>query len=272
MKILVVGDIHGDIAAIELAFKLACLQSVDRILQVGDFGYFPRIPAFRRFLRVCSRLAQETGIPVVFIDGNHEDHYMLPHRADVLSFHELLPSLFWAARGFHFIFEKLHFVFLGGAYSIDAISRVLGATVFPGLECIGYKDIMHTLCAPRCDVLVCHDAPTSIDFNLKHLYSAGEANRATLDNVAAAIQPRLILHGHYHMYHDTLVGTTRVVGLGCELNVLDLFGLLSLAGSDFIFSKLAISDNSELVDSYLARKLSVAYSIPEDLAGLDVPL
>ena len=272
MRFLVVGDIHGDIAAIELAFKLALKHSVDKILQVGDFGYFPRIPSYRRFLRVCSRLAQTTGISIIFIDGNHEDHYALPHNVVVSSFHEVLPGVFWASRGLHFVFEATHFVFLGGAYSIDSNSRVVGATVFPDLECIRYKDIASTLSASTCDILICHDAPTTIDFHLKHLYSAGEANRRILDSIISTLTPKVVLHGHYHMYHDTTVGASRIIGLGFDRKILDLFGLLLIQDNTILFTKLDIADEFDLISNCLERRLFVSCGIPDDLAGLDAPL
>lgn len=270
MRILVVGDIHGNIAAVELAYDMAALMHVDAILQVGDFGCFPQIPSFRRFLRVASRLASEKSLPLFFVDGNHEDHFYLPHQGTCAALHTVLPGIFWLPRGFHWEWSGVSFASLGGAHSIDRITRVIGATVFPNIECIQPSDVFSCV-ASSADVLVCHDAPTEIDFALKYEYPDGIRNREAISQVIDTIHPRIVLHGHYHRYHDTVYAESRVIGLACEKSIVDLFGLLTCADSTVTFEKVDITDNAGVITKFLDRNFAIAYTIPEDIKGLDAP-
>lgn len=101
MQIAVFGDIHGQIL---LAFQLAARwqqetgQELDLLLQVGDLGVFPDTARLDRSTRrhsvgfpsglgflqhfttydpAVAAILNETGCPLVFVRGNHEDHAWL---------------------------------------------------------------------------------------------------------------------------------------------------------------------------------------------------
>lgn len=51
MRVLIVGDLHCNTAAASNAFEFAGAVGADVILQVGDFGFWPRTEPGRKFLR-----------------------------------------------------------------------------------------------------------------------------------------------------------------------------------------------------------------------------
>src|SRR5690606_41506311 len=115
MIVLFMGDTHGNGFAVEKAYDFAAEVEAEVIVQVGDFGWWPRQGIGRRFLRRASQLASETGIPLHWVDGNHEDHselprsYLLPGTEwlqagpeagdDPGCFHRDYPGLIWHPRG-----------------------------------------------------------------------------------------------------------------------------------------------------------------------------
>ncbi|MCX6826876.1 MAG: metallophosphoesterase, partial [candidate division Zixibacteria bacterium] len=91
MKVIVLGDIHGEFA------RLNCLieqEQPDVILQVGDFGYWPRIED--QDLSVINR--DKTRI--YFCEGNNDDIGRLrgltqiPHQPV-----EIIPGIYYMPRG-----------------------------------------------------------------------------------------------------------------------------------------------------------------------------
>ena len=72
--------------------------------------------------------------------------------------------------------------------------------------------------------MVCHDAPASVPLLLdppspswaRHDLERAAAHRHTLQAIVEHVQPRWLIHGHYHVEHETAVTTP--------------WGLLSTAG------------------------------------------
>lgn len=66
MKILAVGDTHGDIWNMKSIFRLAIREKCDRIHVLGDFGVFLNIPQCKEFLDYVSLESIQSNIPVSF--------------------------------------------------------------------------------------------------------------------------------------------------------------------------------------------------------------
>ena len=66
--IMLLGDIHGNTHALELAYREATEAGIKYIVQVGDIGLFPDSEA--RFIRAAEAWP---GIDFYFIDGNHDN-------------------------------------------------------------------------------------------------------------------------------------------------------------------------------------------------------
>lgn len=73
MRILLVGDLHGDtLAMIETVTHAADVRA-NLILQLGDFGFWPRVESGRKFLRKVEARLELVGLDLWWVSGNHED-------------------------------------------------------------------------------------------------------------------------------------------------------------------------------------------------------
>lgn len=219
VRLLLAGDTHHDtewfLHLVDEAVRLGC----HGIVQVGDFGFFPNEDYGREFLAAVQTRLAEAGIVTVFIDGNHDDHVTLrqiPLDAD--GFARLSPELWYAPRGARWSWQGVTFAAAGGAVSIDAARRVEGMNWWRE-ETLSYTEIMRVLDGGPADVLLVHDAPTElgiVDEAKSDL--ASQSHRQGISALMEGLNPRLLVHGHYHHGHDTPVvheaGTTRVLGLG----------------------------------------------------------
>ncbi len=75
--VLVAGDTHGNWRWTCHLAALAVANECELIVQVGDFGYFPRMAGGDRFLDEVDAALATHGIGMWFIDGNHDDHSAL---------------------------------------------------------------------------------------------------------------------------------------------------------------------------------------------------
>jgi Icc-related predicted phosphoesterase len=115
----------------------------------------------------------------------------------------------------------------GGAVSIDQGTSTPGASWFPE-ERISTADQHRVAAGGVADVLVCHDAPSGwaipgvadpASFHeswQRHLPAAYE-HRMILRAAYEAVQPRVVIHGHYHTRYRHLAeetwGTVVIDGL-----------------------------------------------------------
>jgi predicted phosphodiesterase len=73
MKIIILGDVHGDFSSLHRAVVSATERyGIEAAIQVGDFGFFPRT-----FKPIHSRMKIRYPVPLYSIRGNHEDHVWL---------------------------------------------------------------------------------------------------------------------------------------------------------------------------------------------------
>ena len=231
MRVLILGDTHGYRIEMSRAQRKAADLECDAILQLGDFGYWPRAGG-SRFLKETSKKAKHLGIPVYWVDGNHEDFAHLHENFDKDSDLpvKIRDYVYWCPRGSSWEWGGVSFLAMGGAASIDRRTRVLGHSWFLE-EMISDEDVAK---AQPTQVLVSHDAPINpLQLTGRHFKvdEDSEFCRQQLRKVVNIAQPELVLHGHYHMYHDTPVmhagGYARVIGLGCD-NQPDNIALLEL--------------------------------------------
>lgn len=236
MKIMVLGDSHGNLPFMQQALQLASQTDCDTLHVVGDFGIWTHIEAGVRFLDEVERAAQVTDVLVTFTDGNHEnfDHlYEIPVDDD--GWRRVRPSIWHAPRGHIWRWEGVNFMSMGGAHSIDALpehggqweaygDRTPGKGWWPQ-ETITNEEVKHALnrmvewvdqypLTPNIDVLFTHDAP-SITTLPPHIggYPAADENRARLQKVYEVAQPQLLVHGHYHLfqhYHDRYLDSLHI--------------------------------------------------------------
>ena len=231
-KVLFLGDTHGSIPHCAKAAKVAKRMGADVIVQVGDWGMtWPEHPPRDRVKALSNALAQ-SGVPMVFIDGNHECFDELERRGattDVGRFVELAPGVTYAPRGFAWEWDGVRFLSLGGAFSVDIDpdpfcrppwpGRVLGHSYWLQ-ETITYADVDRAITEGPVDIMITHDAPELPDelrwFMEKNHYKldgASRSNRVAIRSVMDVVKPKLLVHGHIHHRYNDRLDDTVVCGL-----------------------------------------------------------
>lgn len=247
MRVLLVGDTHGNGAWLERAvFAVAEELSVDLMVQVGDFGWWPRVHTSDAFLAV----ARAAPVPLLWIDGNHEDHDELAAAVAAVEAADdgtvpLGGSLSFVPRGTRFDWAGASVVTCGGAHSIDRRLRVEGITWFDA-EHVTDDDVGRVVAGGHADILLSHDAPAgwripglTSDHAVPRLWEAelptSHAHREQLARVMRAATPGLVVHGHYHSSYrrdlDMAWGPVDVVGLSDDGTAGNLALLTCEAGS-----------------------------------------
>lgn len=227
MRVLFVGDTHGDTRWWQNAVQpMASLLGVDIVIQVGDFGWWPD----SGFIELVASGPR----PVYFIDGNHEHHTDL--KAAVAKYHAHIGSrapvalegcLCWIPRGGHMEFGGVRVAFMGGAHSIDRGLRTAGVDWFPD-EAIEVDDLIRLDRGGRVDLLVTHDAP--FGYKVPGMWPiegmpepwqselvAAEQHRKLILTAVDLVQPKALIHGHYHSRYSfrlpTDYGEVQIQGL-----------------------------------------------------------
>lgn len=214
MKVLLAGDTHGDLPHVAYLLGTAAQQGCDRIVQVGDFGYWPHVEPFHDQVAAAARTA---AIDIYWLDGNHENFDALETVVDMAATEpqRMLDNLWYLARGAAWEWDGCRFVSLGGAPSVDKEQRVEGSTWWPQ-ELLTESQVTRAQ-ARIADVLLTHDAPDGVCPIIGPWYKGDPLSthhRQLISAVADAVQPKLLVHGHYHYRYTGAYGRTRVEGLG----------------------------------------------------------
>lgn len=227
-SVLLVGDLHGDVFALQRAFRQAYYNEAVAIVQLGDYGF-----GWRRdgdqcwFATITSDLVAETSIPFYFIDGNHENFDLLEKYAvGENGLREVATSVYHIPRGECVTFGETRFLALGGAYSVDKPNRKTGVSWWPQ-EAITEEDVQRAIAAGPVDVLLTHDIPDGIQdhhalkIRLNGMFGEGAAensiaNQQLVSRVLTACGAQRVFHGHLHAFHETDLDGVTVVGLEKE--------------------------------------------------------
>ena len=192
MKVCYLGDVHAHFETAEQTLRAAEEREgpFDLVIQVGDFGYWPRLYPDRSWRRENPPSRRH-----VWIDGNHEDHEMLKRMTPG----ELLWDVWeYVPRGT----VRDGILFLGGARSIDAHSRLMGRDWFPEEELTAgdmYRALYAAEAAGGVHTVVSHDCP--ISFNIPYACQAKRVNdstRGSLQVILEELKPLNWFFGHYH--------------------------------------------------------------------------
>lgn len=227
MKILVVGDSHGNTNFILGAISTAAALNIRTIIQVGDFGVWPGESGRGYLEAINTTLAGHPEIEFNFIDGNHEDFDQLeqaasnPDQVMADGRVKVREHILWCPRGTVLTLDDKKVGFLGGAVSVDKPFRSPYISWWPQ-ENITSKDVEklfhNTVIATRSsgtpgrlDILFVHDAPASTDIIFEAEKETGrwqesvliEARkpRHVLDSVVQQTRPKVVVHGHWHQKH-----------------------------------------------------------------------
>lgn len=233
-NILVIGDTHMDTSSIcNVAISKARKNDIHTIVQLGDFGFWEHQDRGRRFLDKISKCLVREQINMYWIDGNHDNHPLLWETYGNDDICQVRPNLFYVPRGTVWSMHGVTCMGLGGAFSIDKEWRIqeelMNAGLMRGRFDVHHTDVdmgsdfEHTLWWPtemvtdddveravrhahgkNVDIMFTHDCPTGVD--IPGIHSEGKwvfhetwLNRDKLEVVFDRVQPKLLMHGHYHI-------------------------------------------------------------------------
>lgn len=240
MKILIAGDTHGNTEHVITLLDVAKSKDCDRIFQVGDFGAWEHMGDGVKFFNDVNRHAEARGIPVYWLDGNHDKTSLVLEKygdnRDEDGFLICRPFLKYAPRGHVWVWHGKTFMALGGAYSVDKDERLkkeraeahkhgddrTGRYWFPEEEMTDLELDEYLYNAPRhVDVLLTHDKPRSSNpgWHRKDLPECWP-NQDRIEKAVQQLGPNLLVHGHLHFPYQHQIrngeGWTTVVGLDSD--------------------------------------------------------
>lgn len=224
MRVLLVGDTHGDRQFVSNVNRLAKTQRAQYVIQLGDFGYsFPEavLTSIRTWLDADERRKW------LWLDGNHDQHDYIRSeickgkhpKKPVAHFHD---RMYYCPRGSTLRIGKKKVLFLGGAVSVDKARRTQGENWWPQ-ESINTADVYRAIDNGKgADVLLSHDCPESLDIK-RWLRSNGyksdrdsRQNRMAISAVVEELDIPEVYHGHYHHRYTAHYGNTLIEGLGAN--------------------------------------------------------
>ena len=218
--VAIAGDWHTSTAWAQHAISMVAEPGATVIVHVGDFGY-TTTAASRLFLDTIEETLRETGLLLLWVDGNHDDTAALNQQPLTGGVHRIRDHIVHLPRGFRWNWHERTWLALGGAVSIDREEDAAGTSWWPTEE-ITPADIAAATIGGRAEVMICHDAPTGVEKLARHLGAPPEpadvatAVRASQDAVRAvvdAVTPDLLVHGHHHWRYSDRLGGTRIEGL-----------------------------------------------------------
>lgn len=208
-RIMIIGDVHTHFDAMEAGIA-RCLSGLkpsempDKIVQVGDFGYYPSY---------LTRDFADYGVPQWFIRGNHEEHDALPINEPATAPMPALGCAPWEFIGDGYVDDD-EVLYIGGAWSIDRHQReLMGAYRVPGFidhwrptEQMSEETIARLereLFGQSFRAIITHEAPLHL---FPHLVTSRveEPNRTAVffDRLAQHCDTPLWCFGHHHLNGD----------------------------------------------------------------------
>lgn len=199
MNYLFLGDVHGNFDMMEECIEDVLSEyPIDRIVQVGDFGFYPNVDPLP---------TKDFGVDQWFIRGNHENHDLLlalegkgPIEIEGTPW-KYVPDGYVDENGC---------IYLGGAYSIDSEfrrvmerqHRYLGIEYpyrwFSNEEISDWTPILEGTDWNKINTIVSHDCPSSM-LPLMHAKIFSNKTSNNLERVAEKTVGKINwFFGHHH--------------------------------------------------------------------------
>jgi hypothetical protein len=247
MRILVVGDLHCDTAAARMAIDHAAAVGADVLVQLGDFGFWPRTEPGRKFIRKAEARLAQVGLDLWWVAGNHDDRQALGTRqvgAD--GRRQVSDHMFHLPRGHRWTWGNTTWVAAGGAVSLDRYGRTEGVSWFRD-EGLTESEVDRIIADGLADVVVSHDAPwgvRTLERRLRldlppseresswpdDLLETSDDHMKRVRRLVDGVRAGQVLHGHHHFRYDDVLagqhGAVAVTGLGDNQGAIDQAWLL----------------------------------------------
>jgi hypothetical protein len=224
MKVLVLGDCHGEWTAMNLVIAKAMKEHSDitHIVQVGDFGYaWPGIKPLKlsRSYFTDEELDKlENEIVKLWLDGNHENFTKLVEDCG-----DWQPGWRWMSRGEVLKIEHYRLMFFGGAESWDRDRRIEGVSWWSD-EQITYMQTASALGRGHIDAIFSHEHPSCFSYSDNRYGSddVSQGAKLSLQALHDEYKPAFWFFGHHHrgdqkLEHDTLWTCCPIVDAGKPL-------------------------------------------------------
>ena len=215
-KLLIFGDVHGNLHQVMSATFSAQARGIQNTLQLGDFGAFAG-SHWERYLDSIQEFYEKNNMFLHVLRGNHDDPFLLNSYTPDPDFPGALllrPNVRFLTDNTQFKWNEKTVTIEGGAFSVDRQWRELGFDYWEE-EIITDEQVQKALTLPPTDILFCHDSPTGAPnpitdnpqkqmegaqiFGYKAIAQATQ-HRLLLQTITEHLQPSLIAHGHYHEY------------------------------------------------------------------------
>jgi DNA repair exonuclease SbcCD nuclease subunit len=230
MRALIVGDTHGNARWFyNVVLRAAVERNVQKIVQVGDFGYIWPETNYEFTLDKMNRLLCDAEIDLHFLPGNHDDFDALERMTAEESSRSpeghvpLRDRVFYTGKVSAWEWGGQRLAAVGGATSIDRRWRVAGKSWWPQ-EALTDAEQAAAEALGHVQVLLSHDAPSHNPFSLEPDADSA-VHRRRMTEIGRALRPLVWFHGHYHrsveytFNHDE--GVARVVSLDMDGTTLD---------------------------------------------------
>ena len=236
MKVVLLGDTHGNAHALVDAFFVAKDAEAEAIIQLGDFGFgWIAHTGQCEFSRLAAEMVERTAIPFYWLDGNHENFDLLYEiEPDENNHRHIFPGVTHLGRGSTLTIGDTTFMAFGGAISVDRQHRVLGRSYWQQ-ESVTPEDIeaVKSNTTPI-DIFLSHDAPygAQTDGNYRWLAKTfGEmakdesvVNQKLVREALDLSEAKQAYHGHLHLLYraklDNGVTVTGIAHDGSKENTL----------------------------------------------------
>jgi hypothetical protein len=214
--IIVCGDIHAYWGPLNQLINQRCPSL---ILQVGDFGWWPRFHNTTNVNMYGKRKywnqygIKNPNTEILWCPGNHEDWDELSLRNATYSV--VMPRVYYMPRGsIHILDDGRVILFVGGAWSIDMEARTPHIDWFP--EEIIPISLIYKLKENglnHVDIVISHTCPNEFNAQVlsKKPYPGWEnkfydPSQDVLSQILYEYKPNLWYFGHFHVstqgYHD----------------------------------------------------------------------
>ena len=243
MRVLVVGDLYCNTGAVFQVIEHAARMQADLILQVGDFGFWPRTESGRKFLRKTEARLALRGLDLWWVDGNHDDLVALRSRPIEADGRRRVSEHVWhLPRGHRWVWEDTVWVAAGGAVSVDRYGRTEGVSWFRDEE-LTDAEVDLIIAGGTADVVVSHDAPwgvgtlerrLSLDLRPSEreslwpddLLEESDDHMKRVRRLVDGVTASRVFHGHHHVRYDDVLAATHgsvtvVKGLGDNQGLID---------------------------------------------------
>lgn len=196
MRVMLVGDTHGNAGFWKTVFLFAQNENADLIIQLGDFGVWPGLKG-HEYLDRIQAWSEESGIPVWVVPGNHDDWDQI----EALKDEWIRPNIRILGKVNSFYLEGINVLTVGGAVSIDRMYRKEGLSWWPQ-ETLTNADVDAAVEVGKVDIVLSHDTTNAMpvwDGFVKD-DPASNQNRTGMGVIEDSARPDLWFHGHYHRF------------------------------------------------------------------------